>query len=317
MDGRRLVGGAVEIRAAADGPHLHGVMVTEGRAASGGRAEVFTPGSVEWPRAGVSILAAHRLAPETRAVPVREPDGRITVRTPATPAIREAVEGGRRYMSVEFHAIRERTTRGGVREVLQAYVPAAALVDSPEYDTTAAEVRARRRIRSRMPLGKAVDCRCAGEGCESALVESIDLGGEVLGYAGDYSKPLGAATAKTVKRGGVETVETEIEVATGTSHGADLVALIEAGVTPIVRPYPDPARSESRKEGRVRVYGRLAVAAWIVTWTDQAGGFTPASLAGDAEKRRVVGSLERPASVEAILRPRADSSTPSFRRVWL
>ena len=30
-------------------PTLRGVMLTEGRAASGGRAEVFAPGSVSWP----------------------------------------------------------------------------------------------------------------------------------------------------------------------------------------------------------------------------------------------------------------------------
>ena len=74
-------------------------------------------------------------------MPVRESDGRISVRARATDAIREAVEAGRKWMSVEFHAIQERTTAGGVREVLQAFVPAAALVADPEYDVTAAEVR--------------------------------------------------------------------------------------------------------------------------------------------------------------------------------
>ena len=150
MDGRRLaVSAAVEIRAAEDGnpPQLFGVMVTEGRAASGGRAELFTPGSVEWPADGVGILLAHRAAPETRAAAERQPDGRITLTGEATPAIREAVEGGRQYMSVEFHSLAERTTKGGVREILRAYVPDAALVDRPEYDTTAAEVRTRRRRR--------------------------------------------------------------------------------------------------------------------------------------------------------------------------
>ena len=142
MDARRLVCGAAEIRAAEDGPQLHGIIITEGRAASGGRREVFTPGSVEWPAGGVGILLAHRAAPEIRAAAARESDGRIVVTAPATDAIREAVEAGRKFMSVEFHSLSERTTKGGVREILRAFVPDAALVSDPEYDTTRAEVRA-------------------------------------------------------------------------------------------------------------------------------------------------------------------------------
>ena len=150
MDARRLVtGAACEIRAAEDGtPQFRGVMLQEGRAATGGRREVFTPGSVEWPAEGVGILLAHREAPEMRAKASREADGRIVVTGPATPEVREAVEGGRRFMSVEFHALQERTTMGGVREVLRAFVPDAALVAEPEYDVTSAEVRTttRRRV---------------------------------------------------------------------------------------------------------------------------------------------------------------------------
>ena len=150
MDPRRLVlGAAVEIRAAEDGtPRFRGVMLQEGRAASGGRREVFAPLSAEWPTEGVGILLAHREAPAMRAAANREPDGRIIVEGDATPEIREAVEGGRRYMSVEFHALQERTTKGGVREILRAFIPDAALVADPEYDTTAAEVRAKaKRVR--------------------------------------------------------------------------------------------------------------------------------------------------------------------------
>ena len=134
----------IEIREAAEGGELHGVMLTEGRASSGGRAEVFAPGSVQWPSAGVEIAPAHELATEARAHPVRQRDGKLTLRTRATDALRAAVQAGRRYMSVEFHALEERTTAGGVREVLRALVVRAALVPSPEYDTTAAEVRSKR-----------------------------------------------------------------------------------------------------------------------------------------------------------------------------
>ena len=142
MDARRLVSGAaVELRSADDGERLHGVMIQEGRAASGGRAEVFAPGSVEWPSDGVGILLGHREAPEVRAAASRQSDGRITVEAEATPAIREAVQAGKRWLSIEFHALAERTVASGVREVLQAFVPRAALVADPEYDVTGAELR--------------------------------------------------------------------------------------------------------------------------------------------------------------------------------
>ena len=128
----------VEIR---QGGRLRGLMLTEGRAASGGRREVFAPGSVEWPEAGVGILTEHRAAPVMRAVPRREDLGRIVLEAPATPEVRQAVEDGKRYMSVEFFSREERTTAGGVREILRAMVPDVALVAEPEFDTTSAEIR--------------------------------------------------------------------------------------------------------------------------------------------------------------------------------
>ena len=128
-------------------PTLHGTMIQEGRAASGGRRELFAPGSIEWPSEGVAVLAEHRGRMETRGQVIRRRDGRLTLTARATDAIRRAVEAGKRFMSVEFRALEERTTKGGVREVLRAFVDAAALVAAPEYDTTAAEVRSKRRRR--------------------------------------------------------------------------------------------------------------------------------------------------------------------------
>ena len=124
-------------------PMLRAVILQEGRAASGGRAEVFAPGSVEYPSAGIAILVEHGGPPETRGHVIRQRDGRLTLTAPATPEIRAAVKAGKRYMSVEFHALGERTTRAGVREITRAYVPSAALVNNPEYDTTSAEIRAK------------------------------------------------------------------------------------------------------------------------------------------------------------------------------
>ena len=135
----------IEIRES--GNELHGTILQEGRAASGGRAEVFAPGSVTWPADGVSISTEHRGEAQIKAFPHRDSQGRITIRARATDAIKAAIEAGKRYMSVEFRSLDERTTKGGVREILRALVEGAALVDSPEYDTTAAEVRDQRRRR--------------------------------------------------------------------------------------------------------------------------------------------------------------------------
>ena len=134
----------IEVRASAEGPRLHGVILTEGRAARGGRAELFIPGAVVWPADGIAIRAEH-LGPEiARAVPTR--DGtEIRIAASASPAVFEAVKNGRRWMSVEFHAIAETRTSAGVREITRALVDGASLTDDPEYHQTRAEVRTRRR----------------------------------------------------------------------------------------------------------------------------------------------------------------------------
>jgi len=129
----------VELRQ--EGEHLHGIVLQEGRAAKGGRAEVFAPGSLEWPSGGMAILDGHRGAELARAMPERRADGAITVTAPATGAIRAAIEGGKRFMSVEFRALSETVTAGGVREITRALADAAALVSRPEYFETGAEVR--------------------------------------------------------------------------------------------------------------------------------------------------------------------------------
>ena len=134
----------VEVREADGGPVLRGVVLQEGRAASGGRAEVFAPLSVVWASDGIALLDAHGGAELARAVPTRDSDGALRISTPATPEILEAYET-RRYLSVEFHAISSTVTAGGVREIRKALLDAAAMVESPEYSQATAEVRSTRR----------------------------------------------------------------------------------------------------------------------------------------------------------------------------
>ncbi len=135
----------VEIRQRDKGPRLHGVLVQEGRAASGGRAELFAPGSVLWPDEGVSILIGHGGRVATTAHPARHPSGEIRIAVPANDQIVEAVQSGRDGLSVEFVALRENRTAGGVREIERAFVDGAALVSEPEYGQARAELRAAKK----------------------------------------------------------------------------------------------------------------------------------------------------------------------------
>ena len=130
----------VECRSSASGPVLHGVILTEGRAARGGRAELFTVGACCWPADGVDVLLEHHGEPAGRAIPERD-GAEIRISAPATPAIFGAVQAGQKWMSVEFHAVREVRTAGGVREIEQALLTGCCLTDDPEYHQTRAEVR--------------------------------------------------------------------------------------------------------------------------------------------------------------------------------
>ena len=62
----------VECRSSAQGPMLRATIVTEGRAASGGRSELFAPGSLLWPLGSViSLQCRHRGPPNWRVVDPR------------------------------------------------------------------------------------------------------------------------------------------------------------------------------------------------------------------------------------------------------
>ena len=94
-------------------------------------------GSPYWASIGAEVELA-------RAVPTRDADGSLRIETRATPAILAAYKT-RRYFSVEFHALSEVRTAGGVREIQRAFIEAAALVPNPEYPGVRAEVRERHR----------------------------------------------------------------------------------------------------------------------------------------------------------------------------
>ena len=85
-----------ELELRQEGRELVGVILQEGRAATGGRAELFSNGSVEWPADGIDILPEHRAESEVKVIPERQEDGRISIRARATDALRQAYAEGRR-----------------------------------------------------------------------------------------------------------------------------------------------------------------------------------------------------------------------------
>ena len=112
------------------------------------RPEMFTRGSLEWPAEGIVITRQHdRNQPIMRTVPYLEGDEvRISAELPDTTAGRDAAADVRSGLltglSVEFRSMKE-GRRGGMREIRQAYVPRAGLVDSPSYTGSVVQVRER------------------------------------------------------------------------------------------------------------------------------------------------------------------------------
>lgn len=130
------------------GGELHGTIIQEGRAATGGRAELFAPNSISWPADGISIRTRHYGEEEVKGFPHRDRNsGEIRIRGKATDGIRAAIENGKRYMSIEFRALQEEVTKAGVREIQKALMVGAALVDDPEYGHSRAEIRNQGRRR--------------------------------------------------------------------------------------------------------------------------------------------------------------------------
>ena len=130
----------VEVRQVSGEPRLKGTLIQEGRIARR-RAEVFAPGSIQWPGNGIGVQVGHHSPVEVRAMPVRSPDGHIEISSRTTPSIVEAVNAGRSGLSVEFYALKESRNRSGVREIQKALVVNAALTDRPEYEQGRAELR--------------------------------------------------------------------------------------------------------------------------------------------------------------------------------
>lgn len=274
-----------------DGGTLYGTLIQEGRAASRLR-EIVAPGAVEWPSEGVGVMVKHYGAVEVRAIPERHPDGRITLQARATDAIRAAVAAGSRFMSIEFDALKERRTAGGIREILRALVPGVALVPNPEYVQTGAEVRteARARISYSTLIRRAtiLDCKCLGS-LGTKNVGSIEFGADafsdmvkqvkagrnvsaISGGAGDVvaDTATGSLTLTDGKRG----LEIGI-VALGTRAGREFGELAAAGVNVYARPILDRDESEFKPDGDLVRVKRAVFNSILIKPTPNARGQKP------------------------------------------
>ena len=204
--------------------------------------------------------------------------------------------GDRNAFSVEVKVLGE-TRSEGLRIVHDASLVRLAAVQEGAYSDAVIEARRALGMSGSMRMNANVDCRCGPGDCESALVAEVEVVTEdLLGYLGDYSKPLGKATVKVEG----ERLVTDILVATGVSYAEDMIQMIRSGVAPVIRPYPDPAKSVTRKVGNVLVYDRLAIAGLIATFTDQATGYERATLADRPEEGRGLVRVEHPSALEAI-----------------
>ena len=140
----------VELReATADAPaRLVGTLLPIGRVAID-RREVFVPGSVQFPAAGVRLLLEHRGREVMRFTPIEDAaagEWRIDAALPDTPEGREAAalvqSGQRKGLSVEFFALPDKRV-SQVREVRSAFVEATALCREGCYDQARVELRSR------------------------------------------------------------------------------------------------------------------------------------------------------------------------------
>ena len=328
----------VEVRRSKSGPTLHGVVIQEGRAARA-RREVFAPGSVTWPAEGMGVMARHSSnggVVESRGMPRREANGIIRIAAPATPALQEAVESGRQYMSVEFFPMEERRTMGGIREIVKAFVPRVALMDDPEYAQTGAEVR---RIEERqggafitsITTDTEMDCRCSGTLAEDNVLEvsfspgsfdrvvrEVDRGrrnvSAISRGAGDVVADVnsGSLSLRTGRGGelviGIEALNTEA--------GRRTRELIDAGVEVHARPVLTPD-SEFEVDGIVARVSDADFSYILVKPTDRTRGLRPlrSARSNRGEDRRAATRVEPPKALEAIVAPPGGNGIR--RRLWL
>jgi len=127
----------VELRASG---RLYLKILEEGRSSEHLR-ELFVVGASKWDSSGIKVRHTHKVEEgSVVAFPYRK-NADILLNVDPSIELREAFENGKKYASVEFHALETRTTKSKVREVLSALIVGVALTSNPAYIQTSAEIR--------------------------------------------------------------------------------------------------------------------------------------------------------------------------------
>ena len=211
-------------------------------------------------------------------------------------------------LSVEFKPLAESRDADGTRVIAKARLNGVGVVRSPSYPASSVEVRGRsgRSVRSSVPSGKRLGCRCSGNNCKTASFSKPALnaamdkafrpGSSVVSVYKDYSRPLGSVAKGTVRREGAAGVIVDLP---DDAAGAAVIAASEsAGV--VLRPFLDTTVSvgaieEARAEGLNMHYGdpdALEIRAFILSSTDEREGWPEPSIVPTPElEPRSAGGL--------------------------
>ena len=234
-------------------------------------------------------------------------------------------------MSVEFHALEEQTTAGGIREIRRAFVPDVALVDDPEYGQTAAELRQRGWFGSFLSFGLGMSCDCCeGDADEiwfeeqptvnafTYMIEQIRAGRNVSAI----SERAGDVVATTAT--GTLTLELdEVRQRRGrtglrirmdpldTEAGRNTRELIGAGVEVFARPLLNWDQSEWEIVDRTARVSRAVFDYILVKPTHRADGIEALAVSSESRDRKGRGAVETFIASEAI------SERSRRRRLWL
>ena len=209
-------------------------------------------------------------------------------------------------LSVEFRAVRERRD-GDLRVIEEAVLSGIAIVRSPSYSNARVEARRRsgRTMRARIPVGRKLECRCAGAACKFARVTGAALRDEfelafgqarkeIIAGFNSYDMPIASRSSGTL-RGRVLANgdgEVEIDLPDDAVGAAVLAAHSSAGV--IVRPHIDARAAESAEEGDTLIYRKAPIRAFLVSATDAREGWPVPELIATAVGLDELASVAAP-----------------------
>lgn len=292
-----------------EGRTLRGVALRYGEPARD-RREMFQPGAFQ-PLGVVALNLQHDPFRE-----IASTDGG-SLRVEDTPT-ELRIEADLREGSAELSLVRRRALRGlsvefrakaehhdnGFRVIEKAALPGIGLVDSGSYRS---EIEVRQlnaaAIVGVIPTARDMECTCQGPECDAVrflpgafddLLSRSERGRDVLAIAGRATEVLGSLRRGTLRvaRAAEATLRAvdaprakvqqgiEVVLDQAVTRAASTVIANSLGAPWYVRPLIRQATSDFIEEGRVRVYRRADVRAFLVKPTVNDKGHLPAMIEG-------------------------------------